>query len=258
MSNSPQSDPSLQNKPGSASWGFILFMLALTMLFVFLGNWQMNRLQQKEAMISAVAERINLAPAPLPPIAEWVGFDPEVYNFRPLRVSGRFDHEKTVRVFTALEDANGRFSGPGYWIVAPLMLEGGGVLFVNRGFVPEGQAARFADGGAGPRGKVDITGVARVSEMVNSFTPGTDFENRIEWVRNIERLKLFLDPDTRNVLPIYLNADAGEAGALPQGGETKLTIINRHLEYALTWYSLAVLTPILLLFWWWRNRKNPG
>lgn len=257
MSNPAPSEPD-QNKSSPTSWGFVLFMLALTALFVFLGNWQVNRLEQKETMIAAVAERIDLPPEPLPPIAEWVGFDPEVYNFRRLTVSGRFDHEKTVRVFTALEGANGKFSGPGYWIVAPLMLEGGGILFVNRGFVPENQAATFANGGAGPTGKVVITGVARESEMVNSFTPGTDFGNSVEWVRNIERLKLFLDPDSKNVLPIYLNADAGEAGALPQGGETKLTIINRHFEYALTWYSLAILTPILLLFWWWKNRKPPS
>ncbi|MCF6302997.1 MAG: SURF1 family protein [Devosiaceae bacterium] len=256
MSNAEQSGSDIK-KAGSGNLGFIFFMLALTALFAFLGNWQVNRLQQKEALISAIEQRIDLPPASLPPIAEWVGFDPEIYDFRPLSVTGRFDHTKTVRVFTALEDANGSFSGPGYWIVAPLKLEGGGVLFVNRGFVPENQAAQFVDGGAGPTGVLTITGIARMSEEENSFTPGADFENKIEWVRNVERLSLFLDLDTPNILPIYLNADAGELGALPQGGETKLTIINRHFEYALTWYSLALLTPILILFWWLNARKKP-
>ena len=34
---------------------------------------------------------------------------------------------------------------------------------------------------------------------------------------------------------------AGEAGVLPQAGETKFAFSNRHLEYAITWYALAAV-----------------
>ena len=42
--------------------------------------------------------------------------------------------------------------------------------------------------------------------------------------------------------PFILEADAAPAapGGLPQGGVTRLEIPNRHLEYALTWYGLAL------------------
>ncbi|OYZ68721.1 MAG: surfeit 1, partial [Rhizobiales bacterium 24-66-13] len=43
------------------------------------------------------------------------------------------------------------------------------------------------------------------------------------------------------VAPFIIDADASaNPGGLPQGGETRLTFPNRHLEYALTWYGLAV------------------
>ncbi len=29
---------------------------------------------------------------------------------------------------------------------------------------------------------------------------------------------------------------------------------NRHLEYALTWFSLAILVPVLLVVWFFRDR----
>ncbi len=58
---------------GSKAWGFALFMFALTMLFVFLGYWQVNRLAEKEAMLGAIEERIGNDPISLPPFAEWVG-----------------------------------------------------------------------------------------------------------------------------------------------------------------------------------------
>ena len=239
-----------------AGKSFVLFMLALTLVFAWLGKWQLDRLSQKEAVISAIDQRLGLDPVPLPPMTEWSGFDAEIYNFRPLTVSGTFEHDKTVRVFTSLVSPRGSYSGPGYWIVAPLHLSGGGILYVNRGFVPEKQSTQFADGGAAPAGPVTIAGIGRTSEKVNAFTPGTDFPNRIEWVRNVERLGQFLDPGHDPVAPIYMDAAAGAPDALPQGGETKLAITNRHLEYAMTWFSLAILTPLMLLVWWHRNRKS--
>ncbi len=236
--------------------GFVVFMLALTALFVFLGYWQVDRLALKNARISAVEQRVGEAPISLPPVEEWVAFDPQTYDFRPVQVTGTFDHDNTVLVFTFLADPRGPYSGSGYWVLAPLQLSEGGAVFVNRGFVPQAQAQEFKSGGAGPLGEVTIVGLARTSELANTFTPGPEFANRVEWVRNIDRLMRFVDEDIGPVAPIYINAEAGEWGALPQGGETRLVFANRHLEYALTWFSLAVLTPIMLLFWFWRSRKQ--
>ncbi len=246
-----------QAQPAKTSWSFVVFMLALTALFAYLGNWQVNRLAEKETMLSAVAERIGLAPVGLPATAEWVGFDPQTYDFRQIEVTGIFDHSNTVRVFTSLTKTVGTYSGAGYWVVAPLLLDQGGIIFVNRGFIPEGAAGRFITGGAGPTGEVTIVGVGRISEKVNSFTPGADFQNSIDWVRNIDRLAQFLNDDSTPILQLYLDQQAGEIGALPQGGETKLTIINRHFEYALTWYALALLTPFLVLIWWFKSVRKP-
>jgi len=193
---------------------------------------------------------------PLPPAAEWIGLDPELYDYRPVTVTGTFVHEATVRVFTSLSDPNGHYSGPGYWIMTPMNLTTGGTVFVNRGFVPEDLAGAFAEGGSGEAGEVTITGVARASEKPNAFTPGPDIANRIDWVRNVERLAAFSPGEFVPLAGIYIDAPAGDPGALPQGGETKVSFPNRHFEYAITWFSLAVLTPILLGFWLWRQLRN--
>jgi surfeit locus 1 family protein len=43
-------------------------------------------------------------------------------------------------------------------------------------------------------------------------------------------------------VPFFVDADAEPAnpGGFPKGGVTRLTLPNRHLEYALTWYGLAL------------------
>ena len=236
---------------------FVVFMLVLMVLFVFLGNWQLQRLEYKNAMIADIEERVGNDPIKLPPVSEWVGFDPEVYDFRPLELTGTFDHSQTIRVFTYLTAADGTHYGPGYWIVAPFYLRDGGMIFVNRGYVPQFLADGFIDGGAGPVGEVTLVGLGRVTEPTNAFTPGADFENRIDYVRNVDRLIQFLDePPDEPVAPIYFNAGLTPDGSLPQGGETRLTIVNKHLEYAITWFSLALLTPILLVVWMLRDRKK--
>jgi surfeit locus 1 family protein len=232
-------------------------MLALTGLFAWLGVWQMQRLAEKEALIAAVAERFDRPPTPLPPVAEWVGFDPEVYDYRPVSFRGRYLYDRTALVFTSLSEPRGRFGGPGYWVMTPVAIAGGGTVFVNRGFVPEQLADSYLSGGTGPVGEVEVTGIARKGEAASAFTPGPDATRRIEWVRDPARLAAFLGPEAGPVAPIYVDLPAGDPGALPQGGETVVEFPNNHFGYALTWFGFALLTPALLAFWIARQLRRP-
>ncbi len=237
-------------------FGFAIFMLALTVIFVYFGIRQTEKLAEMGRLGAIISERVKQAPIGLPPVAEWVGFDPQIYNLRPLTVTGTFDSGGTVLVFTRLLKARGTFFGPGYWVMAPLYLEGGGIVFINRGFVPEQSAPRFKQGGIAAQGTVTIVGLGRISQQINSFTPGTDFKNRIESVRNIKRLSQFLTNTNERVAPIYIDQQAGEPGALPQGGETRMEFANPHWEYALIWFFMAAIPALILLIRLFSNRKK--
>jgi surfeit locus 1 family protein len=235
---------------------FVLLMLALTGVFLWLGYWQLQRLDEKQALMATVAERMDSAPLPLPPVADWemVGWDR--YDYQPVRVTGSFRHEATVLVFTSLAAAKGRHSGPGYWVMTPFELEAGGTVYVNSGFVPDSSRTAFADGGAGPTGTLSLVGIARRSEEASSFTPDPDSARGLDWIRNAERLALQAEADLAPLAPIFIDLPAGEAGALPQGGETVLTFTNNHLGYAITWFGFALITPILLLVWMRAQRRQ--
>ncbi|MHB1104026.1 MAG: SURF1 family protein [Devosia sp.] len=235
---------------------FAVLMLGLTALFAALGLWQWQRLAEKEALIATVESRMVRNPSALPTADQWSALDTEFYNYRPLTVTGRFLPDETVLVFTSLASAQGKYSGPGYWVMTPFAFEGGGTLFVNRGFVPQQFGPAFVEGGAVPQGMLTLTGVARASEEAGGFTPGADPDKRIEWVRNTARLARLVDPVLAPVAPLYLDLPAGDPGALPQGGETVVEFPNNHLGYALTWFGFALLTPILLAFWLFRRRRS--
>lgn len=236
---------------------FVLFMLGLMGLFLLLGTWQVQRLAEKEQLIANVAARMDLPPLDLPATAEWPSIDWETYDFRPLTLSGTYRPDRTVLVFTSLGDAKGPQSGPGFWVMTPLALTGGGTVFINRGFVPQASSASYAMGADLPPTPVSLTGIARTSEAVGSFTPQPDTQKRVEWVRNVVRLGAMAGVDLGPYAPVYLDLPADPAQPLPQGGETVLEFPNSHLGYAMTWYGFALLVPFLLGFWLLRQRRPP-
>lgn len=240
------------------TWTFVVLMLTLAVTCVWLGTWQMHRLADKEALIAAVADRLNAEPVPAPPTDQWPTLDLEALNFQPVSLTGAFRYNQTVTVFTSLGDnARGPAAGPGYWVMTPFVLADGGTIFVNRGFVPEDfQEAAVMDG-EGDEVQVTISGLFRPGEAAGFMTPGPDTSNRIEWVRDPVRLAAMVDPALAPIAPFYVDLPAGEPGQLPQGGETIIEFPNNHLGYAYTWYGFAIVAVVMLGFWFARQRRGP-
>lgn len=240
----------------AAQFGFVGLMAALMAVFVILGTWQLQRLAEKETLIATVEARINDAPIAFPAAAIWPALDPDDLDYRPYRLTGVFEEENSVSIFTNLTDPQGAYGGVGYWIMTPFRLEDGGRAWVNRGFVPEPWVADYLSAVTPSGDRVTIAAVARRPERAGSFTPPSDLSARREWVRDPGRLAAFLPDPAVPVAPVTFDLPAGPEGSLPQGGETQVNFPNRHLEYAGTWYLFAAMTPVLLGFWLWGQRRR--
>jgi surfeit locus 1 family protein len=248
-------------RPSGLRWGdwvFAALMLALAVACVFLGNWQMARLAEKEALIAAVDTRLSAEPVAAPGEGEWSDLDLDQWNYRSVTLTGSYRYTQTVTVFTSLANARGRFSGPGYWVVTPFELTGGGTVFVNRGFVPQEyqEQAALGDLHGDDPGSVTIVGLFRPGEAVGFMVPDANMSDRIEWVRNPERLAAMVDPALAPIAPFYVDLLSSGTDALPQGGETVFTFTNNHFGYALTWYGFAIVAVVMLGFWLWRQSRR--
>jgi surfeit locus 1 family protein len=202
-------------------------------LLVALGVWQLRRLAWKEALIAAVEARAHMAPVALPAPASWSALDPADYEYRRVEATGVYDYSHQEFVFTSMEEPRGRYGGVGYLVMTPLRLADGGVVIVNRGFVPEEMKAQ-AD--TGPQGETHVVGLMRASERRNLFTPADEPERGVFFTRDADGLAkaMQLGPHA----PFTLDAEAGP-DPLPEGGETRLTFPNNHLSYAFTWFGMA-------------------
>lgn len=238
---------------------FAALMLALAVVCVLLGNWQMQRLAEKEALVVTVDARLTASPVPVPPAAEWPTLDPQSLAYQPVELTGTYRYTQTVTVFTSLADAKGQYAGPGYWVVTPFELVGGGTVFINRGFVPQDyqEAAALGDLHGDDPGPVTISGILRSAEAPGFMTPEPDMSNRIEWVRDPQRLAAMVDPELAPIAPFYVDLPAGPAGELPQAGETVVSFPNSHFGYALTWYGFAIVAVVMLGFWLTRQARQP-
>ncbi len=225
--------------------------LAMLPLLVGLGVWQLQRLAWKEGLIAAITAETGKPPAPLeePPEA-WKALGQQEY--RPVSVAGRFRHADERRLF-ATEGGEA-----GWHIYTPLETEGGNILFVNRGFVPEALKEPASRAAGEVEGRVAVQGLVRKPAVRGWFDPDPDTARNVWYWRDLEAMaRLLPEADRARVLPFFVDAMAEPAnpGGWPKGGVTRLDIPNRHLEYALTWFGLAgTLLAVFAAFAWTRLR----
>lgn len=216
-----------------------LFALVGFGLLCGLGVWQLQRLAWKEALIARVALRMQISFAPPAPAeSEWPNVNAVEDEYRRVRVTGTFRHDREALCYALLSDAKGKFSGPGYWVLTPIETAGGALLFINRGFVPldRQDAATRREGQVA--GIVTVTGLLRMPEGRSWFTPADDPARGIWQERDPAAIAKAYS--LARAAPFFIDADdSPNPGGLPQDGETTLVFSNRHLEYALTWFGLA-------------------
>ena len=189
--------------------------------FAALGLWQVERRAWKLDLIARVEARVHAPPAALPS-----NFEPRRDEYRRVRLSGVFRHDKTTLVDALTE------RGAGFWVVTPLET-GIGLVLVNRGFVPP----EHRDDYARPSGAVAVTGLLRVTEPGGRFLRPNRPETDRWFSRDVAAIAAarHLGP----VAPLFVDAEA--AGGYPVGGLTVVQFRNAHLAYALTWFALAAL-----------------
>jgi len=214
-----------------------------------LGLWQLQRLEWKNAIIATVEARIH---APAIALDEALAQEPADAEWRPVRADGAFRHEDEVYQFAV--GPNGQ---PGFHVVTPLETPSGLVL-VDRGFVPEGLRDPATRAGGQEEGAIAVEGLLRLPQETNRFTPEPDLGRRTWYARDPAAMAEFLGISLR--APVVIEAGPEpNPGGWPLGGQTLVSFPNNHLQYAVTWFGLAlVLLAVYLVYLWRQCRPVSG
>ncbi len=230
----------------------LLVCLALCFTgFIALGSWQVQRLAWKEELISRVERRIHAAAVDAPRAAQWTAVNAESDEYRHVHIAGSFLHELATKVQATTS------LGSGFWLLTPLRTAEGGIVLINRGFIPQqgkGAAQDFSGTDAGAAAQDDVsvvTGLLRMSEPGGGFLRKNDAAQARWYSRDVQAIAAargltlvapyFIDADALEE-SVYDHASDGHKVRYPVGGLTVVSFPNNHLVYALTWFALAVMT----------------
>lgn len=221
--------------------GLILTGLAGVAVLVALCIWQLQRLEWKEGVIATLEARLAAAPAPLP-----ARFSPDEMEFTRVEITGAFDGKPGAEGFAdAAFLTTERPWGPGYRVIQPFTTSDGRRVMVDRGYIPiefknESGAASIPT--PAPAGPLTITGALRWPDETGSPSHGAD---NVWTARNLADMARIFDSEP--VLIVAESSTAPDEWPLPMPIEA-VNVPNNHLEYAVTWGSLA-LAWAAMTFW---------
>lgn len=191
-----------------------------------LGLWQTRRKAWKEDLIRERETNLAEDPAPLATL-------PADAHFRRAFVDGEYCNDAGRR---ALVGPRSRRNLSGSYLVEPFRCVDGSTILVNRGWIPTDETPVKVTG------PTRISGIVRRGETPNSYTPPNDpARGTWFWIDLPRMAELF------GTAPRLMDLDAASSPVegYPQGGGTKTTLTNTHLEYMITWYSLSAILALM-------------
>lgn len=223
-----------------------LFVLACVVTFIFLANWQLNRLHGRRDVNRLIEAREQASPDPLDSLipATATADDAADLAYRRVTVTGHYDTANQVLIRNRTRNN----SDPGWWLMTPLVSDDGTTaVAVNRGWVPyaideNGSLDQFAP----PTGTVTVTGLALATQnrVSGPYDPATGTLRTLSRV-DINRWRHQV-PYT--FFPVYVSLQSSvpaQAGDLPEPVPPPELGDGPHLNYAGQWLIFATLTIIV-------------
>ena len=221
-----------------------LAAVAMIALMVALGRWQVGRGEEKAARQALLDARVR----EMPVVLGGSSGPAEALLYRRVRARGAWVAEGQVFVDNQID--HGR---AGFHVITPLRLAGSArAVLVNRGWIARGPAYPQAPAVAVPAGEVEVQGIAalpprRVLELSSETISGNVWQN-LSIPRYGERMRMEL-------LPVVVLAEPPAAGLAPVHEKPDIGV-EKHREYALTWFSLAATAAVLWIVLSFRRRPE--
>lgn len=225
-----------------ANWHKTVLIALLSLIFVRLGLWQLDRLEERRASNELLRQQLNQEAIDL--TEEEDSADLTSFSDRQVTVTGAFDFGYQIIVKSQVNEI-----GPGVRLAAPFVLENSNrAIMVDRGWLSSAefnpaQLAQYDDPAT------TITGYLRPSDnLAPKATPSPLF--------SAEQFRLHLPTLDQqlpyDLLPMILmqGPASAEISARPYRSPQEIDLSEGpHMAYALQWFAFALLCSIGYIFY---------
>ena len=210
---------------------------------LILGTWQLGRMEWKAALIAEAERKLLSDPVAIPETVDPV-------RDKLLRVQAvGYIERRELHVIASMK----RY-GPGFRVITTMELAKDGErtgrrIMVDLGFVPE-RLKHLSDREPTSKRlqkrlpKDQVVGLLYWPDEVDGWTPPPDKDRNIWFARDVDAMAEELGAE-----PVLLIAQSHPDGRIPLPRPPGVDIPNRHLEYVVTWYSLAGIWFVMSLIW---------
>jgi len=229
------------------------FSLLAVAGLVSLGLWQLRRLAWKEALIAEVDARVHAPAAPI--VRSWDALSAATDEYRHVSLRGAYDARRDAFIFATPLNPRPGADSPGFLVVTPLKLDDGRIALIDRGFIEASQRDAFVKAdSAAAQPEAEVTGLLRFDEPPRWFAPTDDLADRVFYTRNVKAIAASLG--LSHAAPFIVDADASASSGPLEGGQSRIAFPNNHLEYAITWFALAVAWAVAFAVYAWGALKR--
>lgn len=214
---------------------FHLLVIAAVALMVWLGFWQLRRLDERRDFNATVTERMDETPVPLDELLDADADDLDAIEWRQVTLDGSWLPDQVIWY----NRSQGGLAGDN--VLTALMAADGTTVVVNRGFVPIGtEIPAPPDGDVEALGRVRLPQGRQLGELTDNADGPVSEVRRIDLDQLGQQLPGVVAPvyvDLIATAPPVTDADPVPTPA-PELDE------GPHLSYAIQWFIFAACVAI--------------
>lgn len=210
-----------------------ILAIAVALVCIRLGFWQLDRLEQRRDLNAALESRMAEPPLAL----DRVPRDTTGLTWRRVEASGTWDHARSVVLA-----GRSQHGVPGVHMVTPLLLPDGGALLVVRGWLPSADAATVDLAPYDSAGPITVRGI--ISPLGGSGEPAAPdtVAFRTRWygpdLRRLPRQYPY------EVASLLVRSESTPAGSYPAPLPPLELDEGPHMGYAFQWFSFAAIALV--------------
>ncbi len=216
-----------------------VFFLALFLLLINLGFWQLRRYHYKENLLQEFHLAIKASPASLDDILALK--NPE---FRRIQISGHYINSKTILLANQFAQHQS-----GYDVITPLMISADNkAVLIDRGWVST-QTAANPNLMQADQQLINLTGYVKFPYQ-HVFILGPTVLNPNQFPLQVQKidLKTLSQATQLNLYPFIIRLSKTEPNGFYREWVITTVMPERHMAYAVQWFLMAIVLIIIYLY----------